>query len=197
MRRILAALGVGLAVWATAPTLQAGGWDDFWYNFHRDYQRNKMWPHPFSECDQAAVGAPFCVMAANGWQRQNLIGENYFDEDSKKLSIAGLNRVKEILVETQPEHRMIFVQRDLSSTVTATRLDAVQQAVASLSIEGPMPEVLLSNMRPEGRSAEIVSKEQSLYIKSIPNPRLSAAGSSSSSTSSSTTSSTSGGPGGS
>ena len=183
MRRISFGLALGLALFATASAAKANEWDDFWDNVKVDWHRNNAWPHPFVEADTAATNAPFAVMIANGWQRENLLGEEYFDEDSKRLTPAGRNRIRTILMQSPPEHRVIFVQRDLTEDVTAKRLDAVQQAVATLLPKGALPDVLVSNMTPAARSAEIVNSELKSYASSVPPARLSGAKSAGSSSS--------------
>jgi hypothetical protein len=146
--------------------------DGFWHEVEIGWHRNNEWPHPFICADRNYAVAPFAVMIANGWQRQNLIGENYFEDGDKKLNSAGIERIRNILRQAPVEHRVLFVQRDLNEQVTNARLDLVQEAVASLQPKGPLPEVLVSNMVPEGRSAEIVAAELNGYIKSPPTPRL-------------------------
>lgn len=146
--------------------------DGFWHEVEIGYHRNKEWPHPFIGADRNYAVAPFAVMIANGWQRQNLIGENYFEDGDRKLNSAGIERIRNILRQAPVEHRVLFVQRDLNEQVTNARLDLVQEAVASLQPKGPLPEVVISNMVPEGRSAEIVAAELNGYIKSPPTPRL-------------------------
>jgi uncharacterized membrane protein YgcG len=147
--------------------------DGFWHEVHIGWHRNNEWPHPFICADRNYAVSPFAVMIANGWQRQNLIGENYFEDGDKKLNSAGIERIRSILRQAPVEHRVLFVQRDLNEQVTNARLDLVQEAVASIQPKGPLPEVVISNMVPEGRSAEIVAAELNGYVKSPPMPRLS------------------------
>ena len=176
MLRIGFGLAIGLTLLAVtlnaASTVRANDWDDFWNSVHVDWHRNNEWPHPFTEADRAATVAPFAIMIANGWERENLLGEQYFDEDSKQLTAAGRNRVRTILVQSPPEHRLVFVQRDLSDEVTEKRLDSVQQAVAALLPQGSLPDVLVSNMTPASRSAEEVNAELKSYVSSTPTARL-------------------------
>ena len=185
MLRIGFGFVIGLAMLAATSSARAENeWDDFWDSVKVDFHRNNEWPHPFVEADTAATNAPFAIMIANGWQRENLLGEEYFDSDTKHLSAAGRNRIRTILTISPPEHRVVFVQRDLSEDVTARRLDEVQQTVAAMLPQGSLPDVLVSNMTPASRSAEVVNAELKSYTSSVPQARLSgakAAGSSSSS----------------
>ncbi len=175
-------LALAISLLGAVKSAQAGDCDDgFWHSVHVGYHRNMEWPQPFSAADRNYAVAPFAVMIANGWQRQNLIGENYFDEDNKKLNGPGLERVRYILRQAPVEHRVLFVQRDLNDEITQRRVEMVQDAVASLQPKGPLPEVVISNMVPEGRSADLVSAELKGYITSAPTPRVGGASSGSSS----------------
>ncbi len=152
MLRFAAPVCLFLAVAGSLSPARAGDeWDAFWHEVHIGWHRNNEWPQPFSAADRNYAVAPFAVMIAGGWQRQNLIGENYFDENSTKLNSAGVERVRFILRQTPVEHRVLYVQSDLDDNVTRTRVDAVQETIVSLQPKGPMPEVIVSNMVPEGR----------------------------------------------
>lgn len=180
MLRIGCCLVLGLTLFATARTVRANEWDDFWASVDVDWHRNNAWPHPFTDADKAATMAPFAIMVANGWQRENLLGEEYFDEDAKHLTLAGRNRIRTILTDSPPEHRVIFVQRDLSDEVTAKRLDVVQQAAAAMLPHGTLPDVLVSNMTPPSRPGDLVNSELHSYSSSVPTARLTGLGASSS-----------------
>jgi hypothetical protein len=173
MLRIGTAVLLGLAAWIGSAPVRAGGWDDFWCGCKADYEFNNQWPKPFIDYDRQAAVAPYNVMIANGWQRQNLIGENFFDEDTKQLTSAGIHQIHSLLLESPAEHRVIFVSRDLSPERTKNRLDQVQQALAAMLPGEPLPAVVVSNMQAEGRSAQMVDKEQTLYSSSAPQPRIS------------------------
>ena len=147
--------------------------DGFWHRVKIGWHRNDEWPQPFIAADRSYAVSPFAVMIANGWQRQNLVGYNYFDEGAKRLNSAGIDRIRFILRQAPVEHRVIFVERDLNDDVTNRRVDAVQEAIATLLPKGPMPEVVVSNMVTEGRSAEIVTGEYKNYMNSPPPARLS------------------------
>jgi hypothetical protein len=199
MLRFTAPVCLVLAVAGSLSPARAGDeWDAFWHEVHIGWHRNNEWPQPFSAADRNYAVAPFAVMIAGGWQRQNLIGENYFDENSTKLNSAGVERVRFILRQTPVEHRVLYVQSDLDDNITRTRVDAVQEAIVALQPKGPMPEVIVSNMVPEGRPAEMVAAEFKNFVSSTPATRLSHAsgGSGSSGSSSSSGSGSNGGTGG-
>ncbi len=172
MLRIGCGLVVCLTLFATASKARANDWDDFWTSVDVDWHRNNAWPHPFVDADRAATMAPFAIMIANGWQRENLLGQEYFEDDSKHLTLAGRNRIRSILMDSPPEHRVIFVQRDLSDEVTAKRLDVVQQTLAAILPRGSLPDVLVSNMSPPSRPADLVNSELKSYSSSVPTARL-------------------------
>jgi uncharacterized membrane protein YgcG len=140
---------------------------------HIGWHRNNEWPMPFNCADRNYAIAPFGVMIAGGWQRQNLIGENYFDENSTRLNAAGVERVRFILRQAPVEHRVLYVQSDLDDNITRMRVDAVQETIVALQPKGPMPEVAISNMVAEGRPAEMVAAEFKNFVTSSPSTRLS------------------------
>jgi hypothetical protein len=82
-------------------------------------------------------------------------------------------------------HPVLFVQRDLNDEITERRVEIVQDAVTMLQPKGPLPEVVISNMVPEGRPADIVSAELAGYRNSAPTPRVGGASSGSGGSSSS------------
>lgn len=176
MRKLFTGIALSLSLVGAGKFAAAEDGDGFWHSVHIGYHRNMEWPEPFISADRHYAVAPFAVMIANGWQRQNLIGENYFEEN-KKLNNAGIERVRFILRQAPVEHRVLFVQRDLDDDITQKRVELVQDAVNLLQPKGPMPEVVISNMVPEGRSADIVSAEFAGYKGSAPTPRIGGASS--------------------
>jgi len=197
MLKFAAPVCLVLAVAGSLSPARAGDkWDEFWYGVHVGWHRNNEWPEPFSTADRNYAVAPFAVMIAGGWQRQNLIGENYFDENSTRLNSAGVERVRFILRQTPVEHRVFYVQSDLDDNITRMRIDAVQETIVALQPKGPMPEVIVSNMVPEGRSAEMVAAEFKNFVSSTPATRLSHASGGSGNGSSSGSSGGSGSNGG-
>jgi uncharacterized membrane protein YgcG len=173
MLRFAAPVCLVLAIAGSLSPARAGDEEGFWYNVHLGWHRNNEWPQPFSAADRNYAVAPFAVMIAGGWQRQNLIGENYFDDNSMRLNSAGVERVRFILRQTPVEHRVLYVQSDLDDNITRLRVDAIQETIVALQPKGPMPEVIVSNMVPEGRSAEMVAAEFKNFVSSTPATRLS------------------------
>ena len=160
-----------LAVVAAARPSQAD-WHSFWAGVERDAHRNKMWPQAFTPLDQRAAEAPFATMAAKGWQRQNLIGDHHFTEDSAKLTEAGQLRVRWILTQAPLEHRTLYIERGASAQLTAARVDATQQAAIAVLPRGELPQVLVSEMATRGWPAEQVDGIGRKYQETIPPPRL-------------------------
>ncbi len=150
-------------------TKPGGGW---WSRIWRDYHRNQAWPDPFIPGDRAAVNMPFMIMADNGWQRQNLLCEYHFSEDGQSLSEAGEYRVNWIATQAPVGRRTVFVQRGSTRSITAARVDAVQQCMARLTPTGPMPRVAESSMDSSGYAADEVDAVTSGAGKTRPDPRL-------------------------
>jgi hypothetical protein len=144
----------------------------FLHSVARDTKRNNCWPEPFVSPARAAVRAPFVLMVARGWERQNTLGGQHFEPDAGKLNLAGQSRVREILIEGLPEHRTIFVQRSLNPEETLARVDAVQQLAAKIVPQGELPEVLETSLPPLGWSAQTIDDVETKFRSSAPVPRL-------------------------
>jgi hypothetical protein len=147
----------------------------FVYSVARDTKRNNCWPEPFTVPARAAVRAPFVLMVAKGWERQNTLGSQHFDPETGKLNLAGQSRVTKILIEGLPEHRTIYVQRSLNPEETLARVDAVQQLAAKIVPQGELPEVLETNLPPLGWPARNVDDVDRKFRECLPPPQLPAA----------------------
>jgi hypothetical protein len=130
----------------------------FWQCKKLDYERNKYWPEPFIHWDRQAARAPWAVMIDRGWELQNTVGDFHFDAETNQLTSAGEHKLQWIIHEAPLHRRTVFVQRGLTADQTATRIDAVQQAVARNLPEGPLPEVLATNMSPPGAPADEIDR---------------------------------------
>jgi hypothetical protein len=146
--------------------------DDFFFSVVRDVKRRQCWPKPFVCEDQASVHAPFVVMVANGWQRQNTLGDFHFDPQSGELTEAGRLKVQWIVQEAPEFHRDIYVHRGPSAEQTAARINAVQQAAVPLAQPGQQPQVIATEIPARGWSAEEVDVVHRKFLKTIPDPRL-------------------------
>jgi hypothetical protein len=121
------------------------------------------------------VKTPFVLMADNGWQRQNLLCEYHFSEDGQTLSEAGEYRLNWIANQAPLNRRTVFVQRGASHEITANRIGAVQESIARLNTNGPMPRIVESNLDSSGYAGEEVDAVISGVGKTRPDPRLPAA----------------------
>jgi hypothetical protein len=173
MRRVLLVLWIMLASSAPSRVAFAGCWTQFWQRFRLDYQRMKCWPEPFLHADREAVRPPIRAMANNGWRSQNTLGDHFFEPETQQLTRAGVLKVRWIVTETPLSRRTVFVLKGESQEATSTRLDSVQQAVARIVTEGPMPPVLLTDVAPRGGPGEYFDQVDRAYKSSMPPPRLS------------------------
>lgn len=139
----------------------------------RDTKRANCWPEPFPRADREAVRAPFVCMVANGWRRQNTLGNHHFDAETGELNQAGRLRVRSILVEGQPHHRFIGVYRTDRASETAARVASVQQYAAQTVRDGVMPEVFETDIPAPGWPARWVEHTDRRYEAAMPEPRLS------------------------
>jgi hypothetical protein len=179
MSRILRFGTIALLLLSSTGIVNAGWPAGAWYDWKTTWHRNNMWPEPFVAPDRDKVYNTMSVFVNRGWERQCLMGEQHFSED-KKLSSAGMLKVRYILTQTPADRRTIYIERGASEDATKARVDMVQQAVAEMTLQGPMPEVLVSNLQNEGTSAEYLDAVNRGYYKSMPVPRLPASGDASS-----------------
>ncbi|HBO43343.1 MAG TPA: hypothetical protein DD670_05300, partial [Planctomycetaceae bacterium] len=91
--------------WANSPI------GNFCRSVVRDTKRNNCWPEPFVKADREAVREPFVRMVANGWQRQNTLGDHHFDPETGQLNRDGQLKVRRVLIEGLPQHRSFWVYR--------------------------------------------------------------------------------------
>lgn len=196
MPRSLSLALVAMAGLVTAVPVQA---DEpvrtFLHNMCRDFKRNNCWYDTFAPDDRAAQRAPFGTMVANGWRMQNTLDDYYFQEDTAVLTEAGLIKVQQIVLYTSPGYRAIFVHRTSDPQMTADRIQNVQQAAAKFAMDGEVPMVVETAIRPRGMPAEYINDIYSRYRATTPNPRYPSTGSSSGSSSSGSGSSSSGSSG--
>jgi len=171
MLRVRTCFLTGLALLITISSAQAG-WHEFWHRVHTDFQRNNAWPEPFSTIDQRAVRAPFHAMVRNGWRLQNTLGTVYFHHETHQLNDAGKRKLHSILAHAPEPHKTIYVFQSFDPEVSEQRLDSVQQALAQLLPDQPMPAVIPTNTQPTGLPADYVDSVERKSRSSIPDPRL-------------------------
>ena len=116
--------------------------------------------------------APFALIVASGWERQNLLIDQYFEENGTRLTEAGKVRIRWILFEAPVEHRIIYVHRSIEPEETASRV-LIAQPTASQVLHGqPLPPIIESNASMEGWPAERVDIINKKFLQSIPAPVL-------------------------
>ncbi|MEN6458756.1 MAG: hypothetical protein ABFC63_07475 [Thermoguttaceae bacterium] len=144
----------------------------------RDVKRRQCWPDPFQTADRASVRAPFCAMVANGWRRQNMLGEFHFEPQSGQLTEAGRLKVHWILTACPEQHRQIYVHTATTSEETAARVASVQQVAAQLARDdmARMVPVMTTSIADDGWPASRVDAISRKMLSSTPIPRLSETG---------------------
>jgi hypothetical protein len=138
----------------------------------RDFKRRNCWPEPFICPDRAAVQEPFMVMVARGWERQNLLWDQFFEQGRPDLNEAGRLKVHWILTEAPSQHRVIYLQRCDRPEQTAARVAAVRQYAAQISQGQSDPAIVETNIAPPGTPAERIDVINRKFITTLPDPKL-------------------------
>jgi hypothetical protein len=180
MLAYLARLVVFAVVTLTTLPLSADWLCDFCNSVARDTKRRNCWPAPFVCPDRQTVRAPFAIMVNNGWRRQNMLGDYYFEPTTGKLTEAGKLKIRWILFEAPEQHRLIYVHIGKTSEETETRLAAVNEQAASLVPQNEVPPIMQTSIADAGSPADRVDMIERKYQSSMPNPRLPSAASQSS-----------------
>lgn len=136
-----------------------------------DIKRRQCWPEPFIYPDRAAVRAPFVTMVANGWRRQNMLGEYHFEPGTGQLTEAGRLKVRWILTTGPREHRLIYVHVADTGEETSARVAAVQQWAAKIA-PNDAPPVQTTTISDDGWPADEVDMIGRKFQASAPPPRL-------------------------
>jgi hypothetical protein len=130
-------------------------WGGFCHGVRRDWARNNYWPEPFIYPDRDAVVAPFGVMIAKGWQVQNTLSDHHFQPGTAHLTDSGVLKMQQVLMESDPHRRTIFVQTTASPEQTAARLASVRSTAAQNS-HGMEPAVYPTSVHAHAWSAETI-----------------------------------------
>lgn len=138
----------------------------------RDFCQRNCWPYPYICQDIASARAPLAVQVANGWERQNLLAEHYFDPITQQLNEAGRRKVQWILLDAPEERRIVFVHRTISVDETNQRVAAVRNYMAELGPGAPMASVVVSTIPADGTSAARVDWVNRKFITVLPEPKL-------------------------
>jgi hypothetical protein len=144
----------------------------------RDIKRRQCWPEPFLGPDRATVRAPFAIQVANGWRRQNMLGEFHFVPGTAQLTEAGQLKVRWILLTGPQQHRLIYVHTADRDEETAARVAAVQHLATQITPNN-IPPILTTTISDDGWPADQVDLIGRKFQATIPAPRLPAPASSS------------------
>ena len=144
----------------------------FWYGVKRDHHRNMAWPEPYVSLDRQAVAAPFEAMVQAGWRARTTLGTHDFDPETQSLSKGGQRRLQSILAQVPEPYRTVYVANGRESSVTARRMESVQQALAKELGGQPMPPVIATTREPRAWAAEEVNTIERRLQSSVPSPRL-------------------------
>ncbi len=162
------ALMLGFAFLGTAQA----GWHEFWDRVHLDWHRNNCWPEPFDSVDRRASRTPFTAMVHNGWRTQNTLGQYYFHPETQVLNEAGERKLYWIMTNSPEQYRTIYVAQTFEPGVGEKRIDSVQQSLARMLPENPLPAVIAVANEPRGWPAEYIDTIDRKVNSSIPTPRL-------------------------
>lgn len=162
---LVAACLMGLLV----TPVQAGNW---FKQGKLSYHRNAAWPEPFNFPDRQAVLAPFDVMVAKGWQRQNTLASDHFDDEKGTLAEAGRRKIDVIITRTPPAHRVIYVERGPTYAATEARVMAVKHAIRPYFPADPDPQVNVSILPAPGHPGMYTSDVYTKFRDTTPPPRL-------------------------
>jgi hypothetical protein len=167
-RQVLFAVPLALGVASTG----FAGVKEFWHQSKIDYRRLTDWPYPFRCADQMAVRQPLAMMVDNGWRRENTLGDELFAPDSNELTLAGQYKVKWTVTQAPVHRRTVWVLRAGSEEATAARIDSVQQTIAKIVVNGPLPEVLVIDTPPAGISGDYLNAIDRSMRSTVAPPRL-------------------------
>ncbi len=145
---------------------------DFFNSVARDTKRRNCWPAPFACPDRQTVRAPFAIMVNNGWRRQNMLGDFYFEPTTGQLTEAGKLKIRWIVFEAPEQHREIYVHIGQTSEETQARLATATAEAASLAPQGQVPHVMQTSISDGGSPADRVDLIERKYQSSMPIPRL-------------------------
>lgn len=176
MRLFVVTLVVAAALCASSADAQPYyGWDHFWHGVGTDFKRMNHYPEPFVYADREATRLPFRIMVANGWRLQNTLGSHYFHPETQQLTRAGELKVQWIVTQAPERYRTVHVLRAGDTDVTGVRVDSVQQTIARLLPNGPMPPVVETGSEVRGFPGDYVDDTYRKAQTSQPAPVLPAA----------------------
>lgn len=155
----------------SGPSMATAGWPEFKRECHTDKLRNNAWPQPFRAIDAQSVVAPFEVMKANGWREFNTLSSGFFD-GSNQLTDSGQLKLKQVIVQSPPNRRAIYVLKGSTPEQTAVRVEAVEVAVSSIVPVGELPPIFVTDIEPATSSGAYQTMVNRALIRTTPTPRL-------------------------
>ncbi|MCP4942419.1 MAG: hypothetical protein ACR2N1_13670 [Rubripirellula sp.] len=163
---------IAVVALVTTGTSVSADWNHFWHNLHVGYHRNNAWPAPFNEADAMNVVAPFEMMKANGWRMHNTIGHELFRPDDGALMASGNKRVYWIATQAPQARRTVFVLRGGSERETAARVAAVRDTISRIDVQGPVPDVQITEIEPHHSPGAWATKINREWLQNLAAPRL-------------------------
>jgi hypothetical protein len=145
---------------------------DFCNSVARDTKRRNCWPAPFVCPDRQTVREPFAIMVNNGWRKQNMLGDFYFEPTTGQLTEAGKLKIRWIVFEAPEQHREIFVHIGQTNEETQARLAFVTAEAGSLAPQGQVPPIMQTSISDGGYPADRVDLIERKYQSSTPIPRM-------------------------
>jgi hypothetical protein len=153
--RFLSVVGFVLIALGSATQASADWCLGIFDSVARDVKRRQCWPDPFDCADRGTVRAPFVTMVANGWRRQNMLGEFHFEPETGQLTEAGRLKVRWILITGPQQHRLIYVHMADTNEETSARIAAVRQWATQIA-PNDLPPVLPTSISDDGWPADQV-----------------------------------------
>ena len=172
--RFLMVIGFVLIAIGSATQVSAEILCEAFNSIARDVKRRQCWPDPFEGPDRATVRAPFAIQVANGWRRQNMLGEFHFEAGTGQLTEAGRLKVRWILTAGPEQHRLIYVHTADKDEETEARIAAVQQLALQITPNN-LPPITPTSISDDGWPASEVDLIGRKFQSSMPAPRLPAA----------------------
>jgi hypothetical protein len=167
------AFSLGCALPASA------GWlVDLFTGIGNDIKERQQWPDQYLCQDRQAVQAPFDIMIANGWQRENTLGDYHFDSATNQLNEAGRLKVQWILTQAPMQHRAVFVHKPLKAEELDARMKSVQDLAGQIVPSDSNPSIVATDVPPLTSRGDWIDNTMQKYKASNPSPRIPAASSS-------------------